>query len=107
LHHVDQEPSGGSLGGELGVQRAGLQPNVAGLDLGEILLEGIQQRGDPGLGVMAVVDEFTLLLGLGHVGKGQEVVHLDGRPRACVRARRPPRQDSERDHKHCAGSQQG
>jgi hypothetical protein len=69
LEHVEAEAAGRALGGDLGVERARLQPDVAGLDLEEVLLERIE-RGDARLAVVAVVDDFALRLGLGHIGAG-------------------------------------
>ena len=43
LHHVAQEAARRALGRDLRIERAGLRPHVARLDLREILPEGIQQ----------------------------------------------------------------
>src|SRR5262249_42034083 len=39
LYHVDREAIGGPLGQDLAVQRTGLGTKIAGLDLGEVLVE--------------------------------------------------------------------
>lgn len=76
LEHVDGEAPGRPLRGDLRVEGAGLQPDVAGLDLRKVLLERVEQDGDPGLAVVAVVHDLALLLGLGDVGAGLEVEDL-------------------------------
>ena len=76
LEDVDVEAAGGALGRDLVVQRAGLGPDIARLDLREVLAERLGDRRRPGLVLMAVEDELALLLGLGDVGIGEEVENL-------------------------------
>jgi hypothetical protein len=88
LEHVDAEAARRPLRGDLGVERAGLQPHVAGLDLREVLAERVQQRGDGGLAVVAVVDKLALGLGLVDVRARVEVQHLAAAHRALGRDER-------------------
>ena len=76
LQHVDAEAVGRALRGDLGVEGSGLGAHVAGLDLGEVLAEALQEGRDAGLAVVAVVDDLAFLLRLRDVRAGVEVEHL-------------------------------
>jgi hypothetical protein len=78
LDHVDQKGLGLPLRQHLGIQRTGLQSDVAGLDFGEQLVEGGQQLDLTLLRVGRVEREGTFGLGLRHVGAGLEAFHLLG-----------------------------
>ena len=78
LDDVDQVGLGLALGQHLGVERAGLQAHVAGLDLGEHLVEGRQQLDLALLGIGRIEHESALGLGLVDVGAGLEALHLAG-----------------------------
>ena len=77
LDNVDQVGLGLALGQHLGVEGAGLQADVTGLDLGKQLVEGRQQLDLALLRIGRVEGEGALGLGLGHVGAGLEALHLD------------------------------
>src|SRR6266542_3310603 len=80
-----ERSAGRPLCGDLRVERPGLQAHVAGLDLREVFLEGVEQHTDTGLAVVAVVDDLAFLLGLGDVGEGLEVQYLGGAARRTLR----------------------
>ena len=78
LDDVDQVGLGLALRQHLGVERTGLQADIAGLDLGEELVEGGQQLDLALLGIGRIEREGALGLGLGHVGAALEALHLAG-----------------------------
>jgi hypothetical protein len=61
---------------ELGVERAGLEAGVVGLDLGEKLGELGQNPELGRLGIGRVDDELALGFGLGEIGAGLEALDL-------------------------------
>ncbi len=76
LDDVDQVGFGLALGPDFGVERAGLQAHIVGLDLGKHLLERSQQLGLALLGVGRIEHEGAFRLGLVDIRAGLEALHL-------------------------------
>ena len=101
LDDVDQVGLGLALRQHLGVERAGLQADVAGLDLGEDLVEGGQQLDLALLGIGRIERERAFGLGLVDVGAGLEALHLAGVVAQLGLGLAPARQP---DHQQCRTS---
>ncbi len=78
LDHVHVVSPGAALGEDLAVQCASLRADVAALDLGKVLGEGIDDGRSPRLVLMAIENELPLLLHRSHVGVGLEIEHFGG-----------------------------
>ena len=101
LDDIDQVGLGLPLRQDLGVERACLQADVAGLDLGEDLVERGQQLDLTLLGVGRVERERTFRLRLLDVGAGLEALHLAGVVTDLDLGLAPARQP---DHQQCRTS---
>ena len=98
LDDVDQVGLGLPLRQHLGVERARLQADVAGHDLGEDLVERGQQLHLALLGVGGVERERAFRLGFLDVGAGLEPLHLAGVVAHLGLGKAPTRQA---DHQQC------
>src|ERR1700730_3977348 len=84
LNDINVEAAGSPFGENLVVERSGLRPDVARVDLREVVVETLHDASGARLILMAVEYELAFLLGLRHVRIRQKVEDLRRGLRPCL-----------------------